>query len=65
MKFFFFFFRKVDAAIVNLLMRRKEECVLWEGHESKERCKKIFDDYDEASLNYFIKCELFFTFLSA
>lgn len=47
----------MEAEIVNILRKRKEDCVLYEGYEHKEKCKKIFDDFDEASLNWFIKCE--------
>ena len=47
--------KDVDGAIVNILRRRYEECVSYEGHERHERCKKINDDYDEAALNFFIK----------
>ncbi|GIZ01624.1 NADH dehydrogenase 1 beta subcomplex subunit 10 [Caerostris extrusa] len=46
---------RVDGAIVNILRQRKLECVRYEGHERHERCKKIFDEYAEAELNYFIK----------
>lgn len=42
---------------MNILRKRKEDCVLYEGYEHKEKCKKIFDDFDQASLNWFIKCE--------
>ncbi|KFM56669.1 NADH dehydrogenase [ubiquinone] 1 beta subcomplex subunit 10, partial [Stegodyphus mimosarum] len=47
--------RAVDGHIVALLGRRKLDCVKYEGYESQERCKKIFDDHKEALLNYFIK----------
>ncbi|CAL1280664.1 unnamed protein product [Larinioides sclopetarius] len=46
---------KIDGAIVDILRKRKVECVRYEGHERHERCKKIFDEYTEAELNYFIK----------
>ncbi|KAF8792322.1 Beta-scruin like protein [Argiope bruennichi] len=46
---------KVDAAIVDILRKRKLECVRYEGHERHEKCKQIFDEYAEAELNYFIK----------
>ncbi|GFQ83863.1 NADH dehydrogenase 1 beta subcomplex subunit 10, partial [Trichonephila clavata] len=45
----------VDGAIVDILRKRKVECVRYEGYESQERCRKIFQDYAEAELNYFIK----------
>lgn len=54
--YFFFFFRDVDGHIVNLLRRRTEDCVAYEGFENEARCKKVFADYDEAALNWFIKC---------
>ncbi|XP_015921538.1 NADH dehydrogenase [ubiquinone] 1 beta subcomplex subunit 10 [Parasteatoda tepidariorum] len=47
--------KNLDASILNLLNRRRTECVRYEGHERHERCKKMFDDFEEASLNYFIK----------
>lgn len=49
-------FRNVDGEIVNLLNRRREDCVKYEGYEHEEKCAKMFDDFDKASLNYFIKC---------
>lgn len=52
-----FFSRQVEGRIVDLLNRRKLDCVRYEGHERHERCKEIFEQYEEANKNYFIKCE--------
>ncbi|XP_054711330.1 NADH dehydrogenase [ubiquinone] 1 beta subcomplex subunit 10-like [Uloborus diversus] len=46
---------QVDGFILQILNDRRTECLKYEGHDSEERCKKIFDDYDEAVLNHFIK----------
>ncbi|GFY59635.1 NADH dehydrogenase 1 beta subcomplex subunit 10 [Trichonephila inaurata madagascariensis] len=45
----------VDGAIVDILRKRKVECARYEGYEREEKCRKIFQDYTEAELNYFIK----------
>uniref|UniRef100_G3MP36 NADH dehydrogenase [ubiquinone] 1 beta subcomplex subunit 10 n=2 Tax=Amblyomma TaxID=6942 RepID=G3MP36_AMBMU len=45
---------KVDSKIVNLLSRRRDDCMTYEmGNE--EKCQHIIDQYKQAELNWFIK----------
>ncbi|KAH9365278.1 hypothetical protein HPB48_015844 [Haemaphysalis longicornis] len=48
--------REVDTKIVNLLSQRRDDCMAYEIG-SQERCQPIIDQYKEAELNWFIKCE--------
>uniref|UniRef100_A0A6M2E4H1 NADH dehydrogenase [ubiquinone] 1 beta subcomplex subunit 10 n=1 Tax=Amblyomma tuberculatum TaxID=48802 RepID=A0A6M2E4H1_9ACAR len=46
--------REVDTKIVNLLSRRRDDCLIYEmGNE--EKCQPVIDQYKEAELNWFIK----------
>jgi hypothetical protein len=49
--------RQVDSQILNILRQRRMECMQWEGPDYKFKCKKIADDYEEAAVNWFIKCK--------
>ncbi|CAL1540226.1 unnamed protein product [Lymnaea stagnalis] len=45
----------VDSNIVKILRQRKIECMAWEGPDSRYKCKKIEDEYENAATNWFIK----------
>ncbi|GAB6032646.1 hypothetical protein CHUAL_011524 [Chamberlinius hualienensis] len=47
--------KKVDVEIVNILRRRKEECRVYEYPDHREKCAQIYEDYEQAAENYFIK----------
>ncbi|CAH1795592.1 unnamed protein product [Owenia fusiformis] len=47
--------KEVDSQILQILRQRRVECMVWYGEDSKEKCKSIADDYDEAAKNWFIK----------
>ncbi|KAG8230018.1 hypothetical protein J437_LFUL008459 [Ladona fulva] len=47
--------RLVDNDILHILRLRFEDCVLYEGPESKEKCKGLYDEYQKAAENWFIK----------
>lgn len=46
----------VDNQIVAILRQRKEACMMYEADDWKRKCKKCIEDYDNAELNWFIKC---------
>ncbi|XP_012267111.2 NADH dehydrogenase [ubiquinone] 1 beta subcomplex subunit 10 [Athalia rosae] len=47
--------KKVDNEILNILRQRFEDCVLYEGHDAKEKCTPIYQQYEDASTNWFMK----------
>ncbi|XP_047500430.1 NADH dehydrogenase [ubiquinone] 1 beta subcomplex subunit 10-like [Penaeus chinensis] len=47
--------RMVDNEVLNILRQRKEDCVMYEGADSKTKCAKMLEDYDKAAENWFIK----------
>lgn len=52
----FFSCRAVDSEVLSILRKRFEDCVLYEGPDSKVRCAHIRQQYEEAETNWFIKC---------
>ena len=49
--------RLVDGEIVSLLRQRLKECIIYEQPDHKLKCKKLQEDFEQASENYFIKCK--------
>jgi len=47
--------RMVDNEVLNIIRQRKEDCVMYEGADSKFKCAKLFEEYDKAAENWFIK----------
>ncbi|KAF2349788.1 NADH-ubiquinone oxidoreductase subunit 10 [Trinorchestia longiramus] len=45
----------VDDEILAILRRRKEDCYMYEGPDSKNRCAQLVEDYENAAENWFIK----------
>ncbi|CAI9726148.1 Hypothetical predicted protein [Octopus vulgaris] len=45
----------VDSNILKILRKRKMECIMYEGANAPQKCKKVTEDYENASTNYFIK----------
>jgi len=45
----------VDGEIVNLVRQRYKECIIYEQPDHRLKCKKLQEDFDQASENYFIK----------
>jgi NADH dehydrogenase (ubiquinone) 1 beta subcomplex subunit 10 len=52
--------RFVDNEILSILRRRFEDCVLYESPDHKVKCQPLFDQYNEAAENWFIKCKYFY-----
>uniref|UniRef100_A0A023FU05 NADH dehydrogenase [ubiquinone] 1 beta subcomplex subunit 10 n=1 Tax=Amblyomma parvum TaxID=251391 RepID=A0A023FU05_AMBPA len=46
--------REVDGKIVNLLARRRDDCMIYE-RANEEKCQPIIEQYKEAEVNWFIK----------
>ncbi|XP_050032473.1 NADH dehydrogenase [ubiquinone] 1 beta subcomplex subunit 10 [Dermacentor andersoni] len=46
--------REVDGKIVNLLSRRRDDCMSYELYDT-QKCEPIIQQYKEAELNWFIK----------
>lgn len=49
----------VDNEVLNILRQRKEDCVMYEGADSKAKCGKLIEEYDKAAENWFIKCKFY------
>uniref|UniRef100_U5EWT9 NADH dehydrogenase [ubiquinone] 1 beta subcomplex subunit 10 n=1 Tax=Corethrella appendiculata TaxID=1370023 RepID=U5EWT9_9DIPT len=47
--------RMVDNEIVNIMRQRFEDCVLYETPDHMKKCTPIFDAYNKAAENWFIK----------
>ncbi|XP_073997622.1 NADH dehydrogenase (ubiquinone) PDSW subunit [Rhodnius prolixus] len=47
--------KAVDSEVLSILRKRFEDCVLYEGPDSKVRCAHIRQQYEEAETNWFIK----------
>ncbi|GFG29997.1 hypothetical protein Cfor_00589 [Coptotermes formosanus] len=45
----------VDNEVLSILRRRFEDCVLYESPDHKVKCQPLFDQYNEAAENWFIK----------
>ncbi|XP_046741140.1 NADH dehydrogenase [ubiquinone] 1 beta subcomplex subunit 10 [Diprion similis] len=45
----------VESDIMNILRQRFEDCALYEGHDHMTKCQHIWDQYNEATTNWFIK----------
>ncbi|XP_015516769.1 NADH dehydrogenase [ubiquinone] 1 beta subcomplex subunit 10 [Neodiprion pinetum] len=45
----------VESDIINILRQRFEDCTLYEGHDQTAKCRHLWDQYNEASTNWFIK----------
>ncbi|KAK3888404.1 hypothetical protein Pcinc_007532 [Petrolisthes cinctipes] len=48
--------RMVDNEVLSILRQRHHDCILYEGHDHKEKCASIKEQYDKAAENWFIKC---------
>ena len=48
----------MDGEIVSLLRQRYKECIIYEQPDHKLKCKKLQEDFEEASENFFIKCKI-------
>ena len=51
------FFRHVDDRILMILRKRFLECRHYEGPDGKYKCKPLKDTYDNAAIDWFIKCK--------
>lgn len=52
-------FRLVDLNIVRILRKRKNECMRWYNYEKEDVyqfCGPMFTEYEDAAVNYYIKC---------
>ncbi|PSN57170.1 NADH dehydrogenase [ubiquinone] 1 beta subcomplex subunit 10 [Blattella germanica] len=49
--------KSVDNEILSILRKRFEDCVLYESPDHNTKCKPLLDQYNEATENWFIKCE--------
>ncbi|KAK3888415.1 hypothetical protein Pcinc_007543 [Petrolisthes cinctipes] len=47
--------RMVDNEVLSILRQRHHDCILYEGHDHKEKCASIKEQYDKAAENWFIK----------
>ncbi|XP_056643209.1 NADH dehydrogenase [ubiquinone] 1 beta subcomplex subunit 10 [Diorhabda sublineata] len=45
----------VDSDILSILRERYEDCALYEAPDHLEKCRPLFDQYQEATTNWFIK----------
>jgi len=54
-QWYIFVHRFVDNEILSILRRRFEDCVLYESPDHKVKCQPLFDQYNEAAENWFIK----------
>jgi len=57
MQLFLYSYRQVDSGILWILRRRFEECVLYEQPNDKETCAPLWETYNVALDNWFIKCK--------
>lgn len=51
------FYRRVDSSILWILRRRFEECVMYESPLHEEKCRPLYNTYNDALDNWFIKCK--------
>ncbi|XP_055338174.1 NADH dehydrogenase [ubiquinone] 1 beta subcomplex subunit 10-like [Paramacrobiotus metropolitanus] len=47
--------RTVDDKILTILRRRKENCMLYEGHDWALACHKVTEDFEQALTNFFLR----------
>jgi len=59
-QWYIFVHRFVDNEVLSILRRRFEDCVLYESPDHKVKCQPLFDQYNEAAENWFIKCKYFY-----
>ncbi|KAJ8897897.1 hypothetical protein PR048_003254 [Dryococelus australis] len=52
-------YRLVDSAILNILRQRFEDCVVYETPDHKVKCQPLYDQYNEAAENWFVKCKYY------
>ncbi|KAK7085079.1 NADH-ubiquinone oxidoreductase subunit 10 [Halocaridina rubra] len=45
----------VDNEVLNILRQRQEDCIMYERPNHVEKCAEIFEAYDKAAENWFIK----------
>jgi len=48
--------RNVESEILTILRVRHEDCVMFEGPDSKRKCADIYESYKQAEANWFCKC---------
>ncbi|XP_063240701.1 NADH dehydrogenase [ubiquinone] 1 beta subcomplex subunit 10 [Bacillus rossius redtenbacheri] len=47
--------KMVESAILNIVRQRFEDCVMYEKPDHKVKCQPLYDQYNEAAENWFIK----------
>lgn len=47
----------VDNEVLSILRQRFEDCTLYEAPDHMVKCKPIFEQYEKAAENWFIKCK--------
>lgn len=57
---YIFVHRFVDNEVLSILRHRFEDCILYESPDHKVKCQPLFDQYNEAAENWFIKCKYFY-----
>lgn len=50
----------VDTNILSILRSRFEDCSLYEAPDV-DKCQPLWETYDEAATNWFIKCKSYFS----
>lgn len=48
----------VDTNILSILRERFEYCMMYEGPDNGEKCTPLWREYEEATANWFTKCNI-------
>lgn len=48
----------VENEILSILRNRFEDCVMYEAPDHLTKCKPLLEQYEEATTNWFIKCNI-------